>query len=60
MVQMSHILTAAEADLGVARHALGRHLDDADRDIHVSLDDRELWTKFQCLTNEMIVTKNGR
>ncbi|CAB3370688.1 Hypothetical predicted protein [Cloeon dipterum] len=62
MVQMSHILTAAEADLGMARHALGRHqvLEDADRDIHVSLDDRDLWTKFQCLTNEMIVTKNGR
>ncbi|KAF4520498.1 hypothetical protein B566_EDAN004749 [Ephemera danica] len=73
MVQMSHILSAAEAELqaghqqsavmSVARaNAAGRHptQDDSDCDIHVSLDDRELWTKFQCLTNEMIVTKNGR
>lgn len=66
MVQMSHILTAAEAELGQGQ-ITGRgnrhqpvHDDPADRDIHVSLDDRELWTKFQCLTNEMIVTKNGR
>jgi T-box len=64
MVQMSHILTAAEGELGAPmRHAHGRHqayeeLDGAE--IHVTLDDRELWTKFQCLTNEMIVTKNGR
>nr|CAD7203232.1 unnamed protein product [Timema douglasi] len=34
--------------------------DPTERDLQVSLDDRELWTKFQCLTNEMIVTKNGR
>lgn len=65
MVQMSHILTAAEAELGAPpmRHAHGRHqaYDELDgADIHVTLDDRELWTKFQCLTNEMIVTKNGR
>lgn len=26
----------------------------------VNLDDRELWCRFQNLTNEMIVTKNGR
>jgi len=28
--------------------------------IRVTLEDVELWTKFQRLTNEMIVTKNGR
>ncbi|KOC69452.1 T-related protein [Habropoda laboriosa] len=28
--------------------------------LSLSLEDRDLWTKFQCLTNEMIVTKNGR
>ncbi|XP_047127278.1 brachyury protein homolog 1-like isoform X1 [Hydra vulgaris] len=28
--------------------------------VHVSLDDSELWKKFKTLTNEMIVTKNGR
>ncbi|XP_018785298.1 PREDICTED: T-related protein isoform X4 [Bactrocera latifrons] len=31
-----------------------------ERNLHVSLDDRELWLRFQNLTNEMIVTKNGR
>ncbi|XP_020716685.1 T-related protein isoform X2 [Ceratitis capitata] len=31
-----------------------------ERNPHVSLDDRELWLRFQNLTNEMIVTKNGR
>ena len=28
--------------------------------VHVNLDDSELWKKFKTLTNEMIVTKNGR
>ena len=27
---------------------------------HVALEDSQLWNKFQSLTNEMIVTKNGR
>ena len=27
---------------------------------HVELEDSQLWDKFQTLTNEMIVTKNGR
>ena len=27
---------------------------------HVVLEDSQLWNKFQSLTNEMIVTKNGR
>lgn len=33
---------------------------DLDRNLHVTLDDRDLWLRFQNLTNEMIVTKNGR
>ncbi|XP_066922418.1 T-box transcription factor T-like [Clytia hemisphaerica] len=28
--------------------------------VHVHLEDSELWKKFKSLTNEMIVTKNGR
>uniref|UniRef100_A0A182T2F4 T-box domain-containing protein n=1 Tax=Anopheles maculatus TaxID=74869 RepID=A0A182T2F4_9DIPT len=32
----------------------------ADRGLSVTLDDRDLWLRFQNLTNEMIVTKNGR
>ncbi|CRK92891.1 CLUMA_CG006310, isoform A [Clunio marinus] len=31
-----------------------------ERNLMVSLDDRDLWCRFQNLTNEMIVTKNGR
>ncbi|KAI9581388.1 hypothetical protein GQX74_012713 [Glossina fuscipes] len=31
-----------------------------ERNLHVTLDERELWLRFQNLTNEMIVTKNGR
>lgn len=33
---------------------------DMQRNLMVNLDDRELWCRFQNLTNEMIVTKNGR
>lgn len=28
--------------------------------VHVTLEESELWKKFKSLTNEMIVTKNGR
>lgn len=38
----------------------GRSPDHIDRNLNVSLDDRDLWMRFQNLTNEMIVTKNGR
>lgn len=31
-----------------------------ERNLAVTLDDRDLWMRFQTLTNEMIVTKNGR
>lgn len=37
-----------------------RSPDQIDRNLNVSLDDRDLWMRFQNLTNEMIVTKNGR
>jgi predicted Rdx family selenoprotein len=52
----SHILSAVESELTAGR-CKG---DPTERDLQVTLDDRDLWTKFQCLTNEMIVTKNGR
>ncbi|XP_055596161.1 T-related protein [Uranotaenia lowii] len=32
----------------------------SERNLSVTLDDRDLWLRFQNLTNEMIVTKNGR
>ncbi|CAB0030360.1 unnamed protein product [Trichogramma brassicae] len=28
--------------------------------LSLALEDRDLWMRFQCITNEMIVTKNGR
>ncbi|KAJ1522658.1 hypothetical protein ONE63_001824 [Megalurothrips usitatus] len=52
----SHILSAMESELSAGR---GKS-DPTERDLQVSLDDRDLWVRFQSLTNEMIVTKNGR
>lgn len=34
--------------------------DPTERRLQVALEDRDLWRKFQNVTNEMIVTKNGR
>lgn len=60
-----HILSAAEGGLPtMVGH--GRYIKNdpgnagIDRDCRVSLEERDLWSKFQELTNEMIVTKNGR
>lgn len=50
----SHILSAVEPTVGGGARG-GR-----EREVSVALDDRELWVRFQTLTNEMIVTKNGR
>lgn len=63
----SHILSAIEplgtnanggANNGATTHNKSPEL--IERNLHVSLDDRDLWLRFQNLTNEMIVTKNGR
>ncbi|XP_066251397.1 T-box transcription factor T-A [Euwallacea similis] len=51
-----HILAAVEPDI----NAIKDRGDPQERDISVSLDDRDLWVRFQCFTNEMIVTKSGR
>ncbi|CAG9785078.1 unnamed protein product [Diatraea saccharalis] len=51
----SHILSAVEPTVGGGGSRGGR-----EREVSVALDDRELWVRFQTLTNEMIVTKNGR
>ncbi|KPJ11384.1 T-related protein [Papilio machaon] len=50
----SHILSAVEPSVGGSARG-GR-----EREVGVALDDRDLWVRFQTLTNEMIVTKNGR
>ncbi|XP_037025403.1 T-related protein isoform X3 [Bradysia coprophila] len=59
----SHILSAIEpnpTNLGPLNTSMQSRSPDVDRNVMVSLDDRELWMRFQNLTNEMIVTKNGR
>ncbi|XP_030767991.1 T-box transcription factor T-A isoform X1 [Sitophilus oryzae] len=57
LTQMAqHILSAVETDI----NSIKEKGDVQERDIAVSLDDRDLWVRFQCFTNEMIVTKSGR
>lgn len=53
-----HILSAVESEIAIT----GKDVkgDPTERDISVSLDERDLWVRFQCFTNEMIVTKSGR
>ncbi|XP_044266275.1 T-box transcription factor T isoform X2 [Tribolium madens] len=53
-----HILSAVESEITSGG---GKNKGDpTERDLIVTLDDRDLWLRFECLTNEMIVTKNGR
>jgi brachyury protein len=51
-----HILSAVESEITSGK-SKG---DPTERDLVVTLDERDLWLRFECLTNEMIVTKNGR
>ncbi|XP_056335747.1 T-box transcription factor T-A [Danio aesculapii] len=54
--RLDHLLSAVESEF-----QKGSEKGDAsERDIKLSLEDAELWTKFKELTNEMIVTKTGR
>lgn len=53
--QMAQLLLSAENRTEL------RHVEDMrERDIQISLDDRDLWNRFKEFTNEMIVTKSGR
>ncbi|KAK7140643.1 hypothetical protein R3I94_013051 [Phoxinus phoxinus] len=54
--RVDHLLTAVENEL----QAGSEKGDPTEKDLKVSLDENELWQKFKELTNEMIVTKNGR
>ncbi|EEB15856.1 brachyury, putative [Pediculus humanus corporis] len=54
----SHILSAVEPDGSCGNTSRAR--EPSEGDLLVQLDDRDLWTRFRSLTNEMIVTKNGR
>lgn len=53
---MSRLLSAVESELEGGR----QKGDPTERELRVMLEDVELWRKFQHITNEMIVTKNGR
>lgn len=53
---MSRLLSAVESELQAGREKG----DPTERELRVALEDVELWRKFQHITNEMIVTKNGR
>ncbi|XP_075194334.1 T-box transcription factor T isoform X3 [Anomaloglossus baeobatrachus] len=54
--QVDHLLNAVENEL----QAGSEKGDPTERELKVSLEDQELWVRFKELTNEMIVTKNGR
>uniref|UniRef100_A0A8C5MLG8 T-box domain-containing protein n=1 Tax=Leptobrachium leishanense TaxID=445787 RepID=A0A8C5MLG8_9ANUR len=54
--RMDHLLTAVENEL----QAGSEKGDPTERDLKVTLEETDLWLKFKELTNEMIVTKNGR
>ena len=54
--RVDHLLSAVESEL----QAGSEKGDPTERELKVSLDENELWQKFKDLTNEMIVTKNGR
>lgn len=53
---MSRLLSAVESELQAGREKG----DPTEKELRVTLEDVELWRKFQHITNEMIVTKNGR
>lgn len=54
--RVDHLLSAVESEL----QAGSEKGDPTERELHVGLEESELWLRFKELTNEMIVTKNGR
>ncbi|XP_010597163.1 T-box transcription factor T isoform X3 [Loxodonta africana] len=54
--RVDHLLSAVESEL----QAGSEKGDPTERELHVGLEESELWVRFKELTNEMIVTKNGR
>jgi hypothetical protein len=61
---VNHILQAAESpmadnnDSRESEHASKNTTDDSQ--VKIVLEEADLWRRFKSLTNEMIVTKNGR
>ncbi|XP_037319479.2 T-box transcription factor TBX19 [Pungitius pungitius] len=54
--RVTRLLSAVEGELRAGREKG----DPTEKDLRVTLEEAELWKKFQEITNEMIVTKNGR
>ncbi|XP_066461511.1 T-box transcription factor T isoform X2 [Eleutherodactylus coqui] len=54
--RVDHLLSAVENEL----QAGSEKGDPTERELKVSLEEKDLWLRFKELTNEMIVTKNGR
>ncbi|XP_004701970.1 T-box transcription factor T isoform X2 [Echinops telfairi] len=54
--RLDHLLSAVESEL----QAGSEKGDPTERELRVGLEEGELWLRFKELTNEMIVTKNGR
>ena len=54
--ESNQLLTAVDVHLAAGR----LKADPTESRLTVSLEDRALWAQFHRLTNEMIVTKNGR
>ncbi len=55
-LEMTHLLKAVDKELSAGKDKG----DPTEAKLKVSLEDRDLWSKFKELTNEMIVTKSGR
>uniref|UniRef100_A0A8C3XL43 T-box domain-containing protein n=1 Tax=Chelydra serpentina TaxID=8475 RepID=A0A8C3XL43_CHESE len=53
--RLEHVFSAVGSEL-----EMGPEKEDAEREIKVVLEEKELWMNFKELTNEMIVTKTGR
>lgn len=62
-MNIAHLISAAEmntAGVPLPKSASPPGDGTTEKELKVSLEDRELWGKFQAATNEMIVTKTGR
>lgn len=61
---VNHILQAAENTMSNERpretESTNRDDTNEDGNVKITLDEADLWRRFKSLTNEMIVTKNGR
>ena len=55
-LDITHLLSAVDQEI----HEGSEKGDPTEQQLSVVLQERELWSKFKELTNEMIVTKSGR